>query len=222
MAGPNRLLSIIFLCLLAGGLDIALAWKVDGPVDTALDAAQNPSLHLFAWWCSKLAEGWVPALAGISFAALFIALRKPGVSAKIFFVVITSEITGLVALILRILVGRTRPLADVPQGIYGVWYHGHWIIGKYEFSSFPSGHSATAVGLAAATWMVHKGWGAVATLYALLVMWSRIALQCHHLSDVVGSIILSIPLAIMSKKLLLPAIENQFGRIDRQSDALKS
>jgi len=222
MACPKRLFSLTFFCLLAGGLDIALAWKVDGPVDTALDAAQNPSLHLFAWWCSKLAEGWVPALAGISFAALFIVLRKPDISAKIFFVAITSEITGLAALILRILVGRTRPLADVPQGIYGVWYHGHWIIGKYEFSSFPSGHSATAVGLAAATWTVHKGWGAVATLYALLVMWSRIALQCHHLSDVVGSIILSIPLAIMSKELLLPAIETQFRNLFPNRDTSKS
>ena len=219
MGCPKRLLFFAFLWLLAGGFAIALAWEVDGSVDNALAITKNPSLHLFAWWCSKLGEGWVPGLAGISSATLFIILRKPGTAARIFFVVLaceiffvtlTCEITGMAALILRTVIGRARPLADVPQGIYGVWYHGHWIIGKYEFASFPSGHSATAVGLAAAAWMVHKGWGAVATLYALLVMWSRIALQCHHLSDVVASIILSIPLALISKKLLLPPIESRF------------
>lgn len=215
MACPKRPLFFTFVWLLAGGFAIALAWRVDGPVDTALDVTHNPSLHLFAWWCSKLAEGWVPAVAGISFAILFVLLRKPGIAAKIFFIVLTCELTGLAALILRTMIGRARPLANVPQGIYGVWYHGHWIIGKYEFGSFPSGHSATAVGLAAAAWMVHKGWGVVATFYALLAMWSRIALQCHHLSDVIASTVLSIPLAIMSKKLLLPLIESQFRNLDR-------
>jgi membrane-associated phospholipid phosphatase len=152
-------------------------------------------------------------VAGIFFAVLFVMVHRPAIGAKIFFIALTCEITGLAALILRILVGRTRPTASVPQGIYGVWYHGHWIIGKYQFSAFPSGHSATAVGLAAAAWMIHKGWGAVATLYALMVMWSRIALQCHHLSDVVASTVLAIPLAILSKNVLLPAIESQFANV---------
>ncbi|HEV2453062.1 MAG TPA: phosphatase PAP2 family protein, partial [Verrucomicrobiae bacterium] len=135
---------------------------------------------------------------------------RPAVAAKIVFVVLTCEFTGLVALILRIFIGRARPLADVPQGIYGVWYHGHWIIGKYEFSSLPSGHSATAVGLAAAAWIVDKRWGAVAVVYALLVMWSRVALQCHHLSDVVASAVLSIPLAVLCKKVIWGPIELRF------------
>lgn len=222
MACRKRLLSISFLWLLAGGLAIAVAWELDGQVDTALAITQNASLHGFAWWCSELALGWVPALVGISSAVLFIFLRKPGVAAKILFVVLTCEITGLAALILRTVIGRARPLADVPQGIYGMWYNGHWIIGKYEFASFPSGHSATAVGIAAAAWLVQRSWGAVATLYALLVMWSRIALQCHHLSDVVASTILSIPLAIMSKELLFPTIESQIGRLAPQHDSLQT
>jgi membrane-associated phospholipid phosphatase len=116
---------------------------------------------------------------------------------------------------LRILTGRTRPLAHAAQGFYGVWHDGHWIIGKYEFSAFPSGHAATAVGLAAAVWLVHRGWGAVAAVYALAVMWSRLALQCHHLSDVVASTVLAIPLAVMLKKVLLLSVEFQFGNLHR-------
>jgi membrane-associated phospholipid phosphatase len=223
MAFSKSPLSMSLLWLVAGTVAIAGAWTLDGPVDTALDVTKNPSLHELAWWCSKLAEGWVPAVVGIFVAAIFVLAQRPVIGAKLFFVVITCEITGLAALILRILVGRTRPLASVPQGIYGVWYHGHWIIGKYQFSSFPSGHSATAVGLAAAAWLVHKGWGAVATVYALLVMWSRIALQCHHLSDVVASTALSIPLAILCKNTLLPILENQFSNpCGWKRDSLKS
>jgi len=222
MGSFKRPLSIGFLWLLGGALAISVAWTLDGPVDTALDVTKNPPVHELAWWCSKFGEGWVPAVAGIFFTAVFVLARRTAIGAKIFFVVLTCELTGLAALILRILVGRTRPLASVPQGIYGIWYHGHWIIGKYQFSSFPSGHSATAVGLAAAAWMVHNGWGAIATVYALLVMWSRIALQCHHLSDVVASTILAIPLAILCKKVLLPSVEFQFANLRWGRDSLKT
>jgi membrane-associated phospholipid phosphatase len=213
MACQKKTLTCLLLWLLGGTLAVALAWTLDSRVDAALVAPDNSSLHQFAWWCSKLGEGWVPALAAIIFGTLFLLLKCPGVAAKIFFVMLTCEFTGLAADIPRILTGRTRPLADVPQGFYGVWYHGHWIMGQYKFSSFPSGHSATAVGLAAAAWLVHRGWGAVAALYALLVMWSRIALQCHHLSDVVASAVLAIPLAVLSKKVLLPFLEFQFNRL---------
>jgi membrane-associated phospholipid phosphatase len=210
MAFPKSPRPGSILWFLAGVVAITVAWAFDGTVDHALDVTRNPGLHRFAWWCSKLAEGQVPALAGIILVLLFVLLRRPAEAAKIVFVVLTCEFTGLVALILRIFIGRTRPLADVPQGIYGLWYHGHWIIGKYEFSSLPSGHSATAVGLAAAAWIVDKRWGAVAIVYALLVMWSRVALQCHHLSDVVASAVLSIPLAVLCKKVIWGPIELRF------------
>lgn len=204
------------LWLLAAAAVIALAWPFDNRVDAALTAPPRTDLHRLAWWCSKLGEGWVAAVWGIGLAILFLLVNRPTLAAKIFFVALTSELTGLAATILRILFGRTRPSNhDVPQGFYGVWHDGHSIIGKYEFSSFPSGHSATAVGLAAAAWLVHRGWGALAAVYALAVLWSRLALQCHHLSDVVASTALAIPLALLSNKFLLPSVEFQVGNLHR-------
>ena len=204
-----------FLWLLAGVVAVAVAWQLDNPVDAALDASQNLSLHNVAWWCSKLGEGWVPGLAGIFSTAVFLLLRRPAVAAKILFVMLTCEITGLAALILRVLFGRTRPTADVPQGFYGLWHDGHWISGQYQFTSFPSGHSATVVGLATAAWLVNRRWGSAAIMFALAVMWSRIALQAHHLSDVVASIVLAIPLAILLKKTLLPFLEFECAKLLR-------
>ena len=201
--------------LLAGAVLVALLWPLDGPVDSALDVTRNPSLHAVAWWCSKIGEGWVVALAGILLAAFFLILHRPQTAARIFFVGLVSLLAGLAADILRVIFGRTRPLAHAPQGFYGMWQNGHWLIGKYEFSSFPSGHSATVVGLAAAAWLVNQGWGAIAGVYALAVIWSRIALQCHHLSDVLASAILGIAMAVLLKPVLLTSVEFQFGNLYR-------
>jgi membrane-associated phospholipid phosphatase len=71
------------------------------------------------------------------------------------------------------------------------------------------------VGLAAAAWLVHRGWGTVAAIYALAVMWSRIALQCHHLSDVLASTVLGITMAVLLKPVLLTSVEFQFGNLHR-------
>jgi membrane-associated phospholipid phosphatase len=210
------------LWLLAGVAAIALAWQLDGKVDAALDAAGKPSLQKLAWWFSKIGEGWVVALWGIVCATIFFLMKRPEVAAKIFFVALTSEIAGLVTIIIRTLVGRTRPNASVPQGIYGVWHDGHWIIGKYEFSSFPSGHSAVAVGLATAAWLFNPRWGIVAAIYAVAVMWSRIAQESHHLSDVIGSIVLSIPIAVLMKKHFAPVNEIFFEKLADKKVAGKS
>lgn len=219
---PRKPLLHCWLWLLAGTLAIALAWLLDNRVDSTLDATQNPGLYHVAWWCSKLGEGWVLALAGFFFTAIFLLRRRPRVAAKILFVLLTCELTGLAALILRVLAGRTRPTSVLPPGFYGVWHDGHWISGQYQFSSFPSGHAATVVGLATAAWLVNRRWGAATAVYALAVMWSRIAIQAHHLSDVVASTVLAIPLAILLKKTLLPFLEFEFNKNFRASNTMPS
>ena len=202
--------------LLAGIVAVVAAFPLDNAVDGALVLAGDSAWKNVAWWCSKIGEGWVPAVAGIFLAAIFFWRRQSVVAAKIFFVVLTCEVTGLAATILRLVFGRARPCNHtVPPGFYGVWHDGHWIIGKFQFSSFPSGHTATAVGLLAAAWLVNRRWGAVAVIYAVAVAWSRIALECHHFSDVMASTVLSIALAIWLKPRLLPSVEFQCGNLNR-------
>lgn len=204
-----------FLWLLAGAVLVALLWPLDGRVDAALNVTANPTWNRVAWWCSKLGEGWVIAVAAVFFAIVLLLANRPRAAANIFFAGVASLLAGLAATILRVLFGRTRPLAHAPQGFYGVWHDGHWIIGKFEFSSFPSGHAATAVGLAAALWLVHRGWSVPAMVYAVAVIWSRLALQCHHLSDVLASAVLATTVVVVLKPLLLPSIEFQCGNLHR-------
>ena len=204
------------LWLMAGVVLVAVALPLDVRVDSALDVTGEPRLHALAWWCSKAGEGGVIGAVGIFFSAAFFLLKRPRIAADIFFITLTSSLTGLSAAILKLVFGRTRPLDhEVPQGFYGLWHEGHWIAGKFLYGSFPSGHAASAAGLAAAAWLVHRGWGTVAALYAVAVMWSRIALQYHHLSDVLASVVLSIPLAMLLKQVLARSVEFQFNNLSR-------
>jgi undecaprenyl-diphosphatase len=124
--------------------------------------------------------------AGLSLAGRANAART------VFLVAAVGLLTGATATALRSVIGRTRPNAHVVQGVYGVRHDSHWIIGKSEFGSFPSGHAATVVGLAAAAWMLNRRFGVATSAYAVLVSWSRIAQGVHHFSDIVAACILGI------------------------------
>jgi membrane-associated phospholipid phosphatase len=221
MSAPNLRRNLL-LWLLFGAGAVALAWQLDGRVDAALGVAGKPSLQKLARWCSEAGEGWAVAIWGILCAAIFFMMKRPDVAAKIFFTAVTAEIAGLASVIVRAFVGRARPNAHVQQGIYGVWHDGHWIIGKYDFSSFPSGHSAVAVGLAAAAWLFNPRWGIVAAIYAVAVMWSRIAQGVHHFSDVTASIVLAVPVAVLMKKHFASANEMYFEKLGDKMNAAKS
>ena len=203
--------------LLAGAAIVGGAFWLDDQVGAALDAANNPALKNVAWWCSKMGEGWVIAVGGIFFSGIYFLTNRPQTAARIFFVGLASELIGLASIILRLIFGRARPNNhDVPPGFYGLWHDGHWIAGQFKFSAFPSGHAATAAGLVAAAWLLNRGWASMLAVYAVAVMWSRIALECHHLSDVLASILLAVPIAVWLKGILLPPLESQFGKLHRK------
>lgn len=186
---------------------VALAFPLDASVDRALLLVNHPDWHRFAWWCSRLGEWWIIALGGVVVAALAIWRGQTERAHAILTVVGTSGLTGLSATILRTLTGRTRPSNhDVPQGFYGIYYHGHFILGRPEFSSFPSGHSATVAGLAIAAWWLDRRAGVVAWIFAALVIWSRIATDWHHLSDVVASLVLAWAGALVIWRWLPPLL----------------
>jgi len=197
--------------LIAGAILIAGGFALDDRTQTALDATHNPALKGFAWWLSKSAEGEIIGGIGLLLTVVFFWLRQPRVAGKIFFVFASALLIGLAGTILRVLAGRTRPGTHGPEavapGFYGVWHDGHFILGQAAFSAFPSGHAAVAAGLAAAAMLVNRTWGVVAWFYAFAVMWSRVALQWHHLSDVLASAVLAWPLAWLLKKHLAPTIE---------------
>ncbi|HTW50710.1 MAG TPA: phosphatase PAP2 family protein [Stellaceae bacterium] len=98
------------------------------------------------------------------------------------FIFVAVATSGLVADLLKIVVGRTRPKLLFDGGAYDFTWFGfradHW--------SFPSGHATTAAALMAALWCL---WPRPVWLYvalAALVAASRVITGQHYLSDVVA------------------------------------
>jgi len=107
---------------------------------------------------------------------------------------IASTLSGILANTSRLTTGRTRPRAspEFPQGFYGLFYEGRLLVGEPKFNAFPSGHTATAFGLAWPVVFAAPAAGVVVLAGAALVAWSSIALGAHHPSDVTVSILLSL------------------------------
>ena len=122
-------------------------------------------------------------ISGVAFIVFRIADRKREAwsTAYVFLAVAAS---GLFADIIKPVFGRVRPtlfFSDRLYGFTGIGAHSdHW--------SFPSGHSVTAAALAFALSRLYPRLTPVWAVAALLIAFSRIALDQHYLSDVIGGL----------------------------------
>ena len=108
---------------------------------------------------------------------------------------IASTLAGMAVNLSRLTTGRTRPRAATEQGWYGPHHDGKWLIGQADFNSFPSGHTATAVGFAGVILFAAPAWGVPAMIVALDVAVSRILLGAHHPSDVMTATVVALAVA---------------------------
>jgi membrane-associated phospholipid phosphatase len=194
----------VLLCLLLIGLSVVL----DDWVANVLELPSHTAGREFARWVSELGEGWVIALAGVVGSSALFFLGRPAQAGPVFLTAGTGLLTGVAATVLRVLIGRTRPHANCPQGLYGVWHDGQWLVGKYYYSSFPSGHAATVFGLAAAVWLIDRRLVVPVAIYAVLVSWSRVATSAHHFSDIVSAALLGVFGAYWIVRWCRPTVDN--------------
>ena len=110
---------------------------------------------------------------------------------------LASTMAGALTNTLRLTTGRTRPRVALPieQGWYGPYHEGRWLVGRSEFNSFPSGHTATAIGFATVILLASPWWGSVALTLALAVAMSRLLLGAHHPSDLLAATFLAVSVA---------------------------
>jgi membrane-associated phospholipid phosphatase len=105
-------------------------------------------------------------------------------SMKGLFLFSTVAVSGLAADIIKYIVGRARPELFLEQGIYGFDLFG-WHL-EHAWTSFPSGHSATALSAALTLSMLYPRFRAAFMAGAILIVASRIVLCEHYLSDVMA------------------------------------
>ncbi|MFA7343917.1 MAG: phosphatase PAP2 family protein [Terrimicrobiaceae bacterium] len=191
---------LLWLLLPVCGVLVWGAFLVDAPVRAAVVASQGKGWKKspdYRFQSSVRVFGdWPPLMAGCLVAlALARVLKSRRWMRVIAAAMVASTLAGIVANTSRLTTGRTRPGAKIEQGFYGPWHDGHLLVGQHAWNSFPSGHTATAFGLAAVILFACPAAGVLALVGAGLVAWSSIAMGAHHPSDVTVSVILSFVVA---------------------------
>ena len=96
------------------------------------------------------------------------------------FISLTTIASGLTANIFKLIFARYRPVEFIESGNFGFT----WFDYGYRLASFPSGHSATALGVAMAFVLLFPRYMLIFVLVGLLIIFSRVVLTEHYLSDV--------------------------------------
>jgi len=188
-------------------MDDSVAWR--------LAVRPHTEWSTFARGISQMGEWYVIGVAGALYSLSLLAQCRIQEARNLAFVTLTGLGTGLTGTILRCLAGRARPSAHVPPGFYGFWHGSHFIFGQYQFSSFPSGHVATATGFAVAAWLINRRAGFCAGLLAALVAWSRIAQSAHHFSDVVAAALWGVIGALWMQEHFKPLFITGFNNLSK-------
>ena len=157
------------------------------------DAWTNHST-LIAWWFTWLGYSYV--LAPLCIALLVVAWRFPEWRTRVFF--------SIVVLLL------CWQGADLFQHIFARPRRFDWVV-KHETSfGYPSSHAAIATGFYG-LWAFFvarsnlRNAAVVATLLGVVtigIMWSRLALGAHYLTDVIGGLLLAKALVAATAALL--------------------
>lgn len=110
-------------------------------------------------------------------------------AAALFFIFTSVAFSGITANIIKAIIGRGRPKLLDQSGFTGF----DPFTLNANFHSFPSGHSNTAVALALGLSLMIPRWRAGLFMAAGVVCFSRVAVNAHYVTDVIGGAALAVP-----------------------------
>ena len=179
-----------------------MAFRADAPVRAELAKSQGKEWKQSdegKFYAAVRVYGDWPWLMLASGAGLLVAWRLGNRPWQRILVaaMLASTLSGAVVNLSRLTTGRTRPAASkkIEQGFYGPWKDGRLTVGNWSYNSFPSGHTATAFGLAWVIVLVRPWLGVGALVLAGLVGLASVRMGAHHPSDVVVSVFVSFAVA---------------------------
>lgn len=186
------------IILFVGGFLSVLAFKWDLAIRQVLVEAQGPkwqkTTEAKIYGKIRVWGDWPPIMVAAAIGFLIARARGNRRWSRIILAaMIASTLAGMIANASRLTTGRPRPreIPKIEHGFYGPYHNGRILLGVPAYNSFPSGHTATAFGLAAVVVFASPGWGLLVLIGAVGVAWSSIAIGAHHPSDVAVSITLA-------------------------------
>lgn len=191
---------------------------------------------------------WIQSIQNPFLNAIMVGITTLGNAGTIFiilgFVLLFTKkyrkagLTVLVALIVMLLCNdlflkeffaRVRPfnLFESNPEKYAEWgtqYIYPNLVYKPSSYSFPSGHCASAFAAAFAFLWYDRKWGIPTTIFAAIMGFSRIYVQAHYCTDVIGGILtgaISALIAVLIVRFLFPVVDNGLeklsGKIKRKN-----
>jgi membrane-associated phospholipid phosphatase len=158
----------------------------------------NPAIVAFSGALTRFGMSVICLLVLACFAASFRFPAFGETRAALLVVLFSFSAATVSAHLLKGLLGRARPLADLAEQLNAAGRHGT--------ASFPSGHAAQSLALALPFVLIVAGGSPAVRLVKLallfvasLVGYSRIVNGAHYLSDVLGGAVLAlvcVPLAV--------------------------
>ncbi len=161
---------------------------------------------------------------GIIFIVLGLVLlctkkyRKAGVSILVALVVMLL----LNNIVLKELIARPRPFNLDPE-TYDWWYevykYPYFNIHQPSSYSFPSGHTSSAFAAAIALLCHDRKLGIPTTIFAAIMGFSRIYVEVHYCTDVIGGAIVGIIYALIGvliAKLVYPYVDKAFNAVAKK------
>jgi membrane-associated phospholipid phosphatase len=164
----------------------------------------TPGVEL-AEWVTMLGVSTPYLAAGLLLWLLF-RRRASAWARHGLYLFVTVALSGILVNLLKLLFGRARPKLWFEEQVYGF----EWLKYGYDYASFPSGHSATALGATVALGLIWPRYRMVLVTIGIVVALSRVVLTAHYLGDtIIGGMI-----GAVTSLLLYAVLYPQKGYVD--------
>lgn len=159
-------------------------------------------------WITKLGDG------GVFWIALALILLIPKKTRRTGAAMAVAMMLGLIIGngLIKNLVMRTRPF-DLAHPVVT---RGNLLISPPSDYSFPSGHTLASFEAATALFKDHTVYGFLAYVLAILIAFSRLYLQVHYPSDVLGGAILGFLLGLLGSSIVKSVADRAEARKERK------
>src|ERR1700724_762289 len=163
----------------------------------------NKTVKNFAGFLSKVGD-W-PELMVLGAAGLFVVRPHRHLVTVVLCMMIAATLAGAAVNSVRLLSGRARPNNTERA------HDGKWLLDKYKYHSFPSGHTGSALAFFGVLGFAFRRWSWGFLLLGVAIGWSRIYLNVHYFSDVMVGGVIGLFFAQFTWKRIGPWLEEKWA-----------